>query len=74
MVQERKGEYRKELEEWASQGFIRARVDGEIRRLDEDFQQKMWKVPKEGDYMCSFGVYRSASYTGVSYGLHVCNI
>ena len=38
MVQERKGEYRKELEEWASQGFIRARVDGEIRRLDEDIK------------------------------------
>ncbi|GIT72663.1 MAG: hypothetical protein Ct9H300mP28_24770 [Pseudomonadota bacterium] len=27
MVQERKGEYRKELEEWAAQGFVRARVE-----------------------------------------------
>ena len=38
MVQERKGEYRKELEEWAAQGFVRARVDGEIRRLDEEIK------------------------------------
>ena len=36
MVQERKGEYRKELEEWAAQGFVRARVDGEVKRLDEE--------------------------------------
>lgn len=38
MVRERKGEYRKELEEWLSEGYLRARVDGEIRRLDEDIQ------------------------------------
>ena len=38
MVQERKGEYRKELEEWAAQGFVRARVDGEVRRLDEEIR------------------------------------
>ena len=38
MVQERKGEYRKELEEWAAEGFVRARIDGEIRRLDEKIQ------------------------------------
>ncbi|MGC6486606.1 MAG: excinuclease ABC subunit UvrA [Planctomycetota bacterium] len=38
VVRERKGEYRKELAEWAQKGFVRARVDGEIRRLDEDIQ------------------------------------
>ena len=36
MVRERKGEYRKELAGWLEQGFLRARVDGEIRRLDEE--------------------------------------
>ena len=38
MVQERKGEYRKELEEWATEGYVRARIDGEVRRLDEKIQ------------------------------------
>ena len=38
MVQERKGEYRKELEEWAAEGYVRARIDGEVRRLDEEIQ------------------------------------
>jgi excinuclease ABC subunit A len=38
MVRERKGEYRKELEEWASEGYVRARIDGEVRRLDEDIK------------------------------------
>jgi len=38
MVRERKGEYRKELTEWAQKGFVRARIDGEIRRLDEDIK------------------------------------
>lgn len=36
MVKERKGEYRKELEEWLKQGFLRARIDGEIKRLDTE--------------------------------------
>ncbi|MEO6594174.1 MAG: excinuclease ABC subunit UvrA, partial [Planctomycetota bacterium] len=35
VVRERKGEYRKELAEWAQKGFVRARIDGEVRRLDE---------------------------------------
>ena len=38
VVRERKGEYRKDLLEWAQKGFVRARIDGEIRRLDEDIQ------------------------------------
>ena len=35
MVRERKGEYRKELARWLEDGYLRARIDGEIRRLDE---------------------------------------
>ena len=35
VVRERKGHYRKELESWARRGFVRARIDGEVRRLDE---------------------------------------
>ena len=38
MVRERKGEYRKELEEWAAEGYVRARIDGEVRRLDEEIR------------------------------------
>ena len=34
MVRARKGEYRKELAEWARRGFVRARIDGEIIELD----------------------------------------
>ena len=35
IVQERKGEYRKELAELKENGFVRARVDGTIYRLEE---------------------------------------
>jgi excinuclease ABC subunit A len=35
IVRGRKGEYRKELEKLSRQGFLRARVDGELRALDE---------------------------------------
>ncbi|HYZ86485.1 MAG TPA: excinuclease ABC subunit UvrA [Bryobacteraceae bacterium] len=38
IVRGRKGEYKKELEKLARQGFVRARIDGEIRSLDEDIQ------------------------------------
>jgi excinuclease ABC subunit A len=38
VVRERKGEYRKELAEWAQKGFVRARIDGQVRRLDEDIK------------------------------------
>src|SRR5882724_2902017 len=37
VVRGRKGEYKKELEKLARQGFVRARVDGVLRNLDEDF-------------------------------------
>jgi excinuclease ABC subunit A len=36
MVRGRKGEYKKELEKLARQGFVRARIDGELRGLEED--------------------------------------
>jgi excinuclease ABC subunit A len=36
MVRGRKGEFRKELERLAKEGFVRARIDGEIRPLDEE--------------------------------------
>ena len=32
----RKGEYKKELEKFAKQGFLRARIDGALRSLDEE--------------------------------------
>ncbi len=35
VVRGRKGEYRKELEKFAQQGFVRARIDGVLRSLDE---------------------------------------
>jgi excinuclease ABC subunit A len=38
VVRERKGEYRKELAEWAQKGFVRARIDGVVRRLDEPIE------------------------------------
>jgi excinuclease ABC subunit A len=43
MVRERKGEYRKELDEWRGQGFARARIDGTLRRLDEEIVLERYK-------------------------------
>lgn len=37
-VRGRKGEYKKEMEKLLRQGFVRARIDGELRSLDEDIQ------------------------------------
>jgi excinuclease ABC subunit A len=36
IVRHRKGEYKKELEKLARQGFVKARVDGVLRALDEE--------------------------------------
>jgi excinuclease ABC subunit A len=36
MVRQRKGEFKKELEKLARQGFVRARIDGVLRSLDEE--------------------------------------
>jgi excinuclease ABC subunit A len=38
IVRGRKGEFRKELEKLARDGFLRARIDGELRSLDEDIK------------------------------------
>jgi excinuclease ABC subunit A len=37
IVRGRKGEYKKDLEKLARQGFLRARIDGILRSLDDDF-------------------------------------
>ena len=36
VVRGRKGEYKKEFEKYARQGFLRARIDGDLRSLDEE--------------------------------------
>ncbi|MES2504110.1 MAG: excinuclease ABC subunit UvrA [Myxococcota bacterium] len=38
IVRARKGEYRKELEELRKAGFVRVRIDGEVKLLDEDIR------------------------------------
>ncbi|HEV8524824.1 MAG TPA: excinuclease ABC subunit UvrA, partial [Terriglobales bacterium] len=38
IVRGRKGEFKKELDKLAQQGFSRARIDGELRYLDEDIK------------------------------------
>ncbi len=38
IVRGRKGEFKKDLEKLARQGFVRARIDGQLRALDEDIQ------------------------------------
>jgi excinuclease ABC subunit A len=38
VVRGRKGIYRKELDEFRSQGFVRVRIDGELRDLSEDIK------------------------------------
>ena len=38
VVRGRKGEYKKDLEKLVRQGFLRARIDGILRSLDEDIQ------------------------------------
>jgi len=38
MVRGRKGEFKKELEKLSQQGFTRARIDGELRSLDEEIR------------------------------------
>jgi len=44
IVRERKGEYRKELDDLRQRGFVRARVDGEVRRLDEEIKLDRYKM------------------------------
>ena len=43
IVRGRKGEFKKELERLHKDGFIRARIDGELRALDEEIDLKKQK-------------------------------
>ena len=44
------GRYRKEIEQWAAEGYVRARIDGTIRRLDEDINSPVMRnIPWIGD-------------------------
>ncbi|MCB1024185.1 MAG: excinuclease ABC subunit UvrA, partial [Acidobacteria bacterium] len=43
IVQGRKGEFKKELEKLHKDGFLRARIDGELRALDEEIKLKKQK-------------------------------
>ncbi|RMG01906.1 MAG: excinuclease ABC subunit A [Nitrospirae bacterium] len=43
IVRERKGEYRKELEQMRREGFIRARIDGEMRDLTGEIRLNRYK-------------------------------
>jgi excinuclease ABC subunit A len=43
IVRERKGEYRKELQKMSREGFIRARIDGEMMDLTQDISLKKQK-------------------------------
>ncbi|MHC4922371.1 MAG: excinuclease ABC subunit UvrA, partial [Planctomycetota bacterium] len=43
VVRERKGEYREQLKDYRAKGFVRARIDGEVRRLDEDIRLHRYK-------------------------------
>lgn len=43
IVQDRKGEYRRELQEMRAEGFIRARIDGEMLELSDDIKLKKSK-------------------------------
>jgi len=38
LVRGKKGEYRKELEELRAEGFVRARIDGQVRDLSEEIR------------------------------------
>ena len=44
LVQGRKGEYRKILEQIQKDGFVRARIDGKIVELDEEIDLERYKV------------------------------
>ena len=43
VVRGRKGHYRKELEQWRRKGFVRARIDGELKRLDEPLELERYE-------------------------------
>src|SRR5215470_11900239 len=60
IVRGRKGEFKKEIEKLSRSGFTRARVDGEIRQLDEDI-----KLDKRRNHTIEVVVDRLLIKTGV---------
>ncbi len=44
VVRQRKGHYRKELQQLSRKGFVRARIDGAIRRLDEKIELSRYQL------------------------------
>lgn len=44
MIRGRKGTYEAQFKQWSAQGFVRLRVNGEIRRLDEDIKLDRYKA------------------------------
>ncbi len=46
VVRGRKGEYKKELEKYAKEGYVRARVDGELVNLDEPIPLDREKITR----------------------------
>jgi excinuclease ABC subunit A len=43
LIQERKGEYRKEFEQWKAEGYTKVRIDGEIHSLAEEIRLKRYE-------------------------------
>jgi excinuclease ABC subunit A len=64
-VRGRKGEFRKELEKFNKDGFIRARIDGELRQLDEEI-----KLDKKKNHTIEVVVDRLLIKSGVKERLH----
>ncbi len=64
-VRGRKGEFRKELEKFNKDGFIRARIDGELRQLDEEI-----KLDKKKNHTIEVVVDRLLIKDGVKERLH----
>ena len=74
MVKERKGEYRRELEEWFREGFLRAQIDGEIRRLDEAIKLARYETHSINlviDRMTLLPAEKSRFVEGVERALHL---
>jgi excinuclease ABC subunit A len=64
-VRGRKGEFKKELEKFNKDGFIRARIDGELRQLDEEI-----KLDKKKNHTIEVVVDRLLIKSGVKERLH----
>jgi excinuclease ABC subunit A len=65
VVRGRKGEFKKELEKFAKDGFVRARIDGEMRLLDEEI-----KLQKSKNHTIEVVVDRLMLKDGIKERLH----